>query len=145
MRLIISTPVNSTPMQVFRQFDQSLFLKLAPPFPPVKLIRFDGCRQGDVVSLQLNFLLFKQLWTSSITEQETTTEAIWFVDQGTQLPFFLTFWNHKHLIQKTEAGSVIVDEITFQSPWFLPEFLLYPVLWLQFVYRKPIYKKVFGG
>ncbi len=145
MRLIISTPVNSTPMQVFRQFDQSLFLKLAPPFPPVKLIRFDGCRQGDVVSLQLNFLLFKQTWTSSITEQETTTEAIWFVDQGTQLPFFLTFWNHKHLIQKTEAGSEIVDEITFQSPWFLPEFLLYPVLWLQFVYRKPIYKKVFGG
>jgi len=62
-----------------------------------------------------------------------------------ELPFFLTVWHHKHLIEKAKEGSNIVDEITFNSPWFLPEFLLFPVLWFQFSYRKPIYRRVFGG
>jgi ligand-binding SRPBCC domain-containing protein len=132
------------PHKVFEQFDQTLFLKLAPPFPPVKLLRFDGCMPGDVVSLELNFLLFKQVWTSTITAYESNKEGIYFIDEGTHLPFFLTRWHHKHLMQATTDGCLIADDITFESPWFLPAWLLYPVLWLQFAYRKPIYRKMFG-
>jgi len=145
MRISISTPVNSSPKSVFERFDKNLFLQLATPFPPVKLLRFDGCKTGDQVSLELNFIFFRQKWTSVISDFKETENCIYFIDQGVELPFFLTVWHHKHLIEKAKEGSNIVDEITFNSPWFLPEFLLFPVLWFQFSYRKPIYRRVFGG
>jgi ligand-binding SRPBCC domain-containing protein len=93
--------------------------------------------------LELNFLLFKQKWTSLITEDKTDENEFYFVDEGLILPFFLGKWRHKHRIISTLTGSVIRDEIDFSGPvaWMTP--LLYPVLWIQFWYRKPIYRKIF--
>lgn len=126
-----------------RGFNQNLFLKLNPPFPPVRLLRFDGCSKDDIVSLELNFLLFKQQWTSVILEDGLDEKEFYFVDAGQKLPFFLKFWKHRHRIVKAGDGARIVDDITFRSPFFLMDFLLWPVLWLQFLYRKPIYQRVF--
>jgi hypothetical protein len=64
MRIRITTLVTQNYRQVADRFDQNLFKALNPPFPPVKLLRFDGSRKGDEVHLQLNFLLFKQVWKS---------------------------------------------------------------------------------
>ncbi|WP_268033155.1 SRPBCC family protein [Algoriphagus sp. PAP.12] len=144
MKLIVETVVAQDYLQVKEGFTESLFLKLNPPFPPVKLIRFDGSESGDLVSLELNFLLFKQNWTSKITESQLTEKEYFFVDEGIQLPFFLKSWMHKHRLIKSGNHCLIRDEIDYEGPNSVISNLLYPILKGQFLYRKPIYKKVFG-
>ncbi|MHA7130560.1 SRPBCC family protein [Algoriphagus namhaensis] len=143
MKLTISTPVEQDYLQVKAGFNETLFVKLSPPFPPVKLLRFDGSTTGDLVSLELNFLLFKQKWTSEIVEDSLDEQEFYFIDEGVQLPFFLKKWRHKHRILKAGSGTVILDEIDYEAPFFLLTWLLYPAMLLQFAYRKPIYKKLF--
>ena len=141
MKINISTRVNQHYLSVKDGFNPDLFERLNPPFPPVKLLKFDGSEVGDLVSLELDFLLFKQIWTSEITESETSASEYYFVDVGIQLPFFLKSWRHKHRILNLGEESIIRDEIEFTSPiaW-----LLFPVMYLQFLYRRPIYRKVFA-
>jgi len=143
MKLRIRTHVKQPYQAVWEGFDEALFRKLSPPFPPVTVVQFDGCQQGDVVTLELNFLLFKQRWTSHIVEQQSTEQEIYFIDQGVLLPFFLRFWRHRHRLIREESGTTIADEIEFKTPTLLTDYLMYPLLWLQFAYRKPIYRKVF--
>ncbi len=145
MNLRLETRVSQPLSSVWAGFDRALFSRLAPPFPPVEVVRFDGCLTGDVVHLRLNFLLFRQDWISHIVAQESSASEIYFVDQGVQLPFFLSQWQHRHRLQNNPAGgTVIVDDITFRTPFRLTDYLMYPLLWLQFAYRKPIYRRVFG-
>jgi ligand-binding SRPBCC domain-containing protein len=144
MNIVVSTTVKNDIDTIWNGFDQTLFLKLAPPFPPVKLLRFDGCKTKDIVSLELNFLLFKQEWTSEIIDSVRTEEENYFIDKGTKLPFFLKTWYHKHRIVRTTCGAEIVDDVYFSSGYILIDWLLFPVLYLQFAYRIPIYKKIFN-
>ncbi len=146
MRIHIETPVQQDYKTVFAGFNQELFLKLAPPFSGVKLLRFDGCKVGDRVELQLTLLFFiRQRWHSLITAFEQNEQEIYFIDEaeGKDLPFFLSKWRHKHHIVKTDKGAKIIDEISYKAPFGL-NFLLYPILYLQFLYRKPIYKRIFA-
>ena len=146
MRFNISTTVGQLPAQVFEGFTEDLFLKLAPPFPPVKLLRFDGCKIGDVVQVRLNFIFFKQIWESHIIDAGIAEDEIFFIDKGIKLPFFLGYWQHKHFIRRnTDNTSSIIDAIEFKSPWGkVLDFLLFPTIYVQFYYRKPIYKRVFS-
>jgi ligand-binding SRPBCC domain-containing protein len=145
MRIIISTTVNQHFLDVMKGFNEDLFCSLSPPFPPVKLLRFDGSKKGDLVSLELNFFLFKQVWTSEITEDFSGEREIYFVDKGVKRPFFLGTWEHKHrIINRGDSETEIRDEITFQGSSQLLTPLLYPILFLQFLYRKPIYKRIFA-
>lgn len=143
MNIKISTKVNQSLLKVWEGFNLDLFSKLAPPFPPVKVKQFDGCLKGDKVHLELNFIIFKQDWISDIIDQKRTDSEIYFIDEGTKLPFFLSYWHHKHRLVKDEEGTSIIDEITFKTPTILTDYLFYPLMYLQFLYRKPIYKKVF--
>uniref|UniRef100_UPI004047371B SRPBCC family protein n=2 Tax=Algoriphagus sp. TaxID=1872435 RepID=UPI004047371B len=143
MRLLLQTAVESAHLEVKGGFTEALFAKLAPPFPPVKVLRFDGCRAGDLVDLELNFIFFKQKWTSKITEDHLDAQEFRFVDEGIVLPFFLGKWRHCHRILARPSGSIISDEIDFEGVFFWLTPLLYPLLWLQFWYRKPIYRRIF--
>lgn len=143
MKINISTRVDKNYLEVKEGFNENLFLKLNPPFPPVRLLRFDGSSKGDIVSLELNFLFFKEKWTSEITADHTDEDEFFFVDEGVTLPFFLKEWTHKHRVIKQESGSLIKDEITYRGKFGLMTLLLFPVLYGQFLYRKPIYKKFF--
>ncbi len=151
MRLLLQTSVRQPLPQVWAGFDRKLFDQLAPPFPPVEVVRFDGCLRGDVVHLRLNFIVFRQDWVSDIIDQQSTgmpdqPDEIFFVDEGTKLPFFLRYWHHRHrLVRDTQTGGThIIDDITFRTPSLLTDYLFYPLMWLQFAYRKPIYRRVFG-
>ncbi|MEB2776583.1 hypothetical protein SYJ56_14765 [Algoriphagus sp. D3-2-R+10] len=144
MKINISTKVNQDYMSVKDGFDETLFTKLSPPFPPVKLVRFDGSEIGDLVLLELNFLLFKQQWNSEISESETSPSEYYFTDIGIVLPFFLKKWRHKHRIINLGNHSEIMDEIEFSAPFVLATLFLYPLIYLQFLYRKPFYKKIFS-
>lgn len=143
MQIKISTKVNQSLPKVWEGFNLDLFSKLAPPFPPVVVKHFGGCMKGDKVHLELNFILFKQYWISDIIDQNASESEIYFVDKGTKLPFFLAYWQHRHRMLKDGGGTIIIDDITFKTPTILTDYLFYPLMYLQFLYRKPIYRKVF--
>ena len=110
----------------------------------MEIVEFTGSRKGDTVHIR--FLSpVKVEWVSRITEDaENKTEA-YFVDEGVQLPFPLSFWKHKHIVRKiTEDTSCIIDDITFKGPNGLVTLLLYPAIFLGFYPRKKIYKAYFG-
>ena len=144
MRITISTSVRQSRLAVAEGFNEDLFTQLNPPFPPVKLLRFDGSSKGDVVALELDFILFKQVWESHITDSGKTSKEWYFIDEGVKLPFFLSYWKHHHRVVQTGTHATIIDDITFRTPFGWLDYLLYPVMRLQFLYRKPVYKRVFG-
>ncbi|WP_366512687.1 hypothetical protein [Lunatimonas sp.] len=145
MHITISTSVNQHYLKVKEGFSGDLLLQLNPPFPKVTLQRFDGSEVGDLVSLQINMLVAKVNWTSKITDAATTEEEYFFVDEGVSLPFFLSKWKHRHrIIRSGERKTIIRDEISYAGRFALLTPILYPILYLQFLYRKPIYRKVFA-
>lgn len=144
MKLQIETVVAAPMPEVMAGFTRELFLKLAPPFPPVELLRFDGCKPNNVVHLRLNFILFKQDWVSHITDAWATPSTTGFEDQGVRLPFFLGYWRHRHRLEPRSNGTAIIDDIEYHAPLRTLDFLLWPLLNVQFAYRRPIYRRVFG-
>ena len=145
MNIKINTKVEATLSKVRNGFTEDLFLSLNPPFPPVRLLEFGGCHTGDKVALELNFIFFKQEWVSDIIEDNESEHEWSFVDVGTKLPFFLKSWKHVHKVRDDNGDSIIIDDITFSTGLFLLDVLMYPLLLLQFLYRKPIYKKIFSA
>ncbi|MFT6865757.1 MAG: ligand-binding SRPBCC domain-containing protein [Cyclobacteriaceae bacterium] len=143
MHLMITTKVEMDMDRVRDGFTKELFLALNPPFPKVDLLEFGGCRKGDKVSIMLKFPFFSQIWISEIYDDLSSNKAWYFADRGVKLPFFLSKWDHSHIVRRVKDGSEIVDDITFSSGMILFDILLYPVLLGQFIYRKPIYKKWF--
>jgi len=144
MKITVKTNVQEDIKAVWAGFNADLFLKLNPPFPPVKLLRFDGSTTGDEVHLEINFLVNKSLWVSKIVDHGESANEIYFIDEGAKLPGMFKRWKHRHRIVKNGTESTIIDEIEFHSPFVLLDYLLLPSLWLQFLYRKPVYKRIFA-
>jgi len=143
MRLAVATQVAGDFHTVFAAFDGTLLVELNPPIPAVKLLRFDGMDVGDEVHLELDFLLFRQSWVSRITEVLRDEREISFVDEGIELPFFLTAWRHRHRIAAYRVATMIIDEIEYRAPNLLLGLVLWPALYLQFLYRRPVYRRFF--
>ncbi|MGH1366304.1 MAG: SRPBCC family protein [Calditrichia bacterium] len=143
MRIRITTTVEQSVSEVFSGFTEELFLALNPPGIPVELLRFDGCIKGDEVHLKLKFPGFPQLWVSEIVDSGNSDDEIYFIDEGRTLPFFLSYWRHQHRIVRKGSGSTIIDDITFRGKFPFVSILLYPALYLQFLYRKPVYGRLF--
>lgn len=145
MRIKIPIPVEGKPEEILKRFDRQLFEALSPPGIKVELLRFDGSKKGDKIHVRLHMpLLGKQDWVSVITEEVWSEQEAYFVDEGEQLPAFLSQWRHKHLVEAYKNGSRIVEDISYESPYKILTILLYPVMYLQFAYRKIVYWKVFG-
>ena len=146
MHLTLRTAVAQPPAQVMAGFTEALFVALAPPFPKLRLVRFDGSRTGDRVEIELDALVARLRWTALITaDGQQPDGTLFFVDEGQELPPPLRFWRHRHLVQpRPGGGSVIVDAVEFRTaaPWL--DALLYPALWAQFAWRRPIYRRWFG-
>jgi ligand-binding SRPBCC domain-containing protein len=140
---IVSNIGTNSKETVFANFDRKLFLQLAPPFPKLNLVRFDGCIKGNQVHLETDFILFKQKWISLIIENVSSENEIYFVDEGTTLPFPLKTWRHKHIVRQIGKQVEIEDNIRFSTKNKVADILLYLPLYLLFLYRKPVYKKFF--
>ena len=142
MRIELITRIeNRTIVNTFQKFDEALFLKLAPPLPVSKLIRFDGCEENDVVALKIRIFFTWHLWESQIISNEQSESEINFVDKGRILPFFLSFWIHRHRIVKENNDVLIIDDIEFFAHNKVLTLLSFPILYLMFAMRKPIYRK----
>ena len=146
MRVIIKTAVIQLPPEVMSGFTQALFVALAPPFPRLRLLRFDGCRTGDRVEIELDTVVKRLPWTSLIVaDGQQPDGTLFFVDEGQVLPPPLRYWQHRHLVQPgPQGGSIIVDDLEYRTASRLLDVLLYPAMWAQFAWRRPIYRRWFG-
>ncbi|OGX89533.1 hypothetical protein BEN47_06520 [Hymenobacter lapidarius] len=146
MLVTLRTAVAQAPAQVMAGFTRALFVALAPPFPRLRVVRFDGCRTGDQVEIELDTLVKRLPWTSLITDHGTLPDGThFFVDEGKTLPPPLRFWRHRHLLEPGPNGTcVIVDALEYRTASPLLDALLYPAMWAQFAWRKPIYRRWFG-
>jgi len=145
MKILIATEVEENYKTVFARFDKDLFLALKPPLIQLNLTRFDGCHTGDKVEIILGILGIKQNWNALIVDQQETDQEIYFVDEGTVIPPPIKHWRHRHGIEKiSEDRTRIIDDIEFSTGLKLLDLLMYPVMYLQFWYRKPVYKRYFS-
>lgn len=145
MEIRISTLVKGNYLEVLQQFDQELLEKLTPPGLQIKLLQYDGSKRGDIVHIRIFILGFiMQEWVSEITDTGRDKRHAFFIDEGKTLPTFLRSWKHAHIVENHQENSKIIDKIEFRTPFKLLDWAIFPLLYLQFAYRKPIYKKVFG-
>lgn len=146
MRIIIKTEVEQDYKTVFARFDKDLFLALKPPFLPLTLRQFDGSMKGDEVKIRLGKGFLSQDWDALIIDQQENDTEIFFIDKGTKLPFFLKTWQHKHrIINLKSHNSEIIDDIHYTTPLGkIMDIVFYPILYIQFWIRKPVYKKYFS-
>src|SRR5690606_35835195 len=80
MNIIIKTPINTNYIEAYKQFDRKLFETLAPAFPKMEILRFDGSRKDDVIHIRLN--PFGIEWISIITKDAITENEAYFIDEG---------------------------------------------------------------
>lgn len=144
MNLYFKTPVEGSVAKVLSGFNKELFLNLRPPGVRVDLRRFDGCKKGDLIELDLLTPFGKQVWEGKITENYESEDEAYFIDVGVKLPFPIKTWRHKHIIKRENNQTYIIDEIRFSiaGPLWGPVF--YPIMWGVFKYRGPIYKRIFS-
>lgn len=146
MNLYFETFIPLSVEIVKNNFTQELFLYLAPPFVPFHLKKFDGCKEGDIVRIDLGVWPMKQEWESLITKDSYSDQGWLFVDEGKKLPFPLSYWHHSHRVEKIDEKSCrIIDDINFScKPQFINP-LMKPILYLMFFIRPKRYQKFFQG
>lgn len=125
--------------EVYRVFDFKLLKALSPPFMKPEAIVYDGNKKGDRLIFKLKNPLFTSDWIGYVSEEEHNENEIYFVDCGKSMPFGLKTWEHKHRLIRTHYGTLIRDEVQFVGNNSLITFFLVPLVWLQFLYRKPMY------
>ena len=144
MNLIIETRIEKDFEIVKRNFNLDLFDALRPPFPLVKILQYQGNLPGNLVEVELNFILFKWIWLSEITAFEENNTLFRFTDLGRKLPPFLSEWKHTHALEKIGSETKIIDDITFQAGKFWPDALVKLLIWFQFSQRPGLYKAYFS-
>jgi ligand-binding SRPBCC domain-containing protein len=146
MKLQFSTPIPLPFQKVRDQFNEALFVYLAPPLIPFELIRFDGCKKNHEVHISLGVKPFTQTWVSLITFEESNSLGWSFIDEGKRLPWPLKYWKHHHKVDKiSDQECMIVDDITFECQSTMMSFMIWPFLWWVFSLRPKRYRRYFIG
>ena len=140
MKLLIKAQVPVSADTVFAGFDRRLFEALAPGWLPNQIERFDGCSVGDEIHLRLPL----GRWVSLITARETGAFESSFVDEGKVLPAPFVFWRHRHIVRSEKAGCCIIEDIEYKTKSPGLDKVMWPVLWLVFRARAPIYRRYFS-
>ncbi|BDC97740.1 hypothetical protein [Persicobacter psychrovividus] len=144
MRIKISTKVGA-PLDIVRNnFGEELFRALSPAFPKLTVHQYDGNKVGGKVAVELDFFAFKEQWVSEITEVREGDFLYYFKDKGRKLPFFLSTWEHRHIVEAQDSEhTLITDDFNYSCGNRLFDVLCYPLLYGQFYARKKGYQQYF--
>lgn len=144
MKILFETPINLPFEKVRDRFTQDLFIHLAPPCIPFRLKKFDGCKVGDQVKIELGSWPFIQTWVSDITFEETNEKGWSFIDEGKVLPWPLSYWKHHHRVEKiSDSECLIIDDIEYDCHLSTLTLFIKPFLWSIFAIRPKRYKEYF--
>jgi ligand-binding SRPBCC domain-containing protein len=145
MNLKIRSQVKGNYRDIMAGFDRQLFEALLPKLADVEIVEFTGSKKGDRVHIRFNSPIRTE-WISKIVKDEVNDTEAYFIDEGVTLPPLLSYWQHKHIVQKvTEDTSIIIDDISYRSRNPLLSLLIYPAIFFGFYPRKKQYKAYFNG
>lgn len=146
MHFVILTSVHQLPDKILERFqDEDFLVKVSPPWVGLKVKRLDGVQKGCEVHLDVKILKWQFKWISRVADFGKNGSEVFFTDDGVQLPCFLKSWRHSHRLIPQDDGTIIVDDVTYNSPFFLLDLLLFPAIYLQFYWRRHIYSSSFEG
>lgn len=80
-------------------------------------------------------------FTSKVTEWNSDSDSLTYVDEGVQLPKPLKSWRHTHTISEAGEGGIIVDELTVEVVPALAAPVVESALRLHLESRAKAYKK----
>jgi ligand-binding SRPBCC domain-containing protein len=120
-------------------FNDIKFLKYLIALQPVKVIRWDGTYDGAIAHMRFWFFGWKDFIVSH-EDNKRDENSFSFKDNGTDLPFGLTLWEHVHRVVKTDDNIKIIDEVFFLGKSSLVMFFVTPILILPIFLRKILYK-----
>lgn len=128
---------------VYKNFNESLFKFLVPPFNLARIERYEGQNSGDIIEIRFN-LPFVSNWKVIIKESWLSEREYGFIDRGLKVPFGITYWKHIHrVVAKGENSSFIIDDIVYESHWKWLDYLLYLPFLVMFYPRKFLYIKYY--
>jgi len=138
----IQTKIGAAMPFVWSQFNEALLKKISPPFPKIHINRFDGCKEGDLVILEINLLFIRVIWSSKIIYSKQDVHQSTFIDEGITVPFGIKQWKHEHsFIKIDDSECYILDDVTYKTSNVFLDIILFPFLWGMIFYRKPFYRK----
>lgn len=144
MRIVIKTRVAGHHKDIMQRFDRDLFEALAPKVGKMEIVTFTGSKKGDKVHIRF-ISPIKADWTSLITEDYSDEQQSYFVDEGDVLPFPLSYWKHRHIVERIDdKNSYIIDDIEYKAQNPLLTLFFYPILYFSFLPRRSIYQSYFG-
>ena len=138
MNITLRSKVPGEMTVIYKRFDERLFKYLLPP--GAQLIEFGGSKKGDIVHLKLPVA---GEWISEITENGTSEDTCYFIDEGRKLPFPLKAWCHKHILHRAGNHTIIEDNMNFSTGNIITDLLFYPVLYFSFLPRIWQYRRYF--
>lgn len=143
MNIILKAAVKGNYKKVMEAFDRKLFEALKPPIGEMEIVNFTGSKKGDKVHIRFHNPV-KAEWISDIVEDGVNEKQAWFVDKGTELPWPLATWTHRHIVEKIDDhNSMIIDDISFTGTNAFLSLSLYPAILVGFSARKKIYQDYF--
>ena len=144
MRIRLESKIKGHYIIVMERFDKQLFEFLLPKYTRAEVIEFTGSRKGDRVHLRFQWPVQAD-WISDILEHGVNEHEAYFIDEGSDIPFGISSWYHKHIVRKiNERESLIIDDIQFSATNKLLALFLYPILYLAFLPRKRLYRRYFN-
>lgn len=143
MKIILKSKVKKDFRLVADGYNETLFRYLLPPFGLASLVRYDGQKPGDIVHIRFRIPLFND-FKVVIRDVWTSPKEYRFVDRGLMMPFGMKFWQHTHrVVSLKERSTALIDLIEYQTPWWLTDLLLFPLLFLFFLPRTWQYRRYY--
>ena len=137
-----SVVINSDFNSVKNSFSELTFLQYLIKLQPVKLVRWDGIKTGDIAHMKIWFLGWKDFIVKHQFHKQNNI-ILSFTDSNLFLPLGLTFWNHYHEVNNNNNIVTIIDDIEFKHKFKIVEYILYLPMILPILMRKILYKTYF--
>lgn len=144
-KIMVRSAVNAPFTTVVSHFNRSLLEALSPDLLRLRILQYDGQLPGNRFCMQLGPSFLGVEWEGVVTASGSTPGTYWFEDVGVRLPFPLKCWKHRHIVRKSEHGTVIIDIIYFSSGFVLLDWFLFPFLLSMFKARTKKYRAFFNS
>jgi hypothetical protein len=130
---------NINPFDVIRSFHDLKFVEFLIAGQPIRINLWEGIDNNKKASFSFWFFGWK---TMNVVHEKYLIgkDHLYFEDRGTELPFGLNLWQHKHTVKPYDNGTVIVDTVLMDDSTPIKKFLIYPIMIFPILIRRVTYK-----
>jgi hypothetical protein len=130
---------NINPLDVIRSFHDLRLVEFLIAGQPIRINLWEGIDNNKKASFSFWFFGWK---TMNVVHEKYLIgkDHLCFEDRGTELPFGLNLWQHKHTVKPYDNGTVIVDTVLMDDSTPIKKFWIYPIMIFPILIRRVTYK-----